>query len=264
MAKITGITCNHVKGINHLDVPCDFYPNKPNFLVAPNGSGKSSLATAFASLNTRRLKLADADRYNGEDWDDTSLSVTFDDDVTLSANADSNEIASRVDVQVVRSGLYANMTNRRVGPRVLSQTKMSVQRCVLYEKVPATVRLNYSVTAERQKYASILRGRMDNLAEAFKSYEFLSELLSCDAAFKTTEGSRYAAAINNFFKGVISLETGMGGDISEDEVLSYISSVKPLSSIKEILDRWYPAKGDISNCMNAIQVIDLSRRSVTR
>lgn len=149
MAKITGITCNHVKGINHLDVPCDFYPNKPNYLVAPNGSGKSSLATAFASLNTRRLKLADADRYNGEDWDDTSLSVTFDDDVTLSANADSNEIASRVDVQVVRSGLYANMTNRRVGPRVLSQTKMSVQQCVLYEKVPATVRLNYSVTAER-------------------------------------------------------------------------------------------------------------------
>ena len=48
MAKITSITCNHVKGINHLDVPCDFYPNKPNFLVAPNGSGKSSLATAFA------------------------------------------------------------------------------------------------------------------------------------------------------------------------------------------------------------------------
>ena len=254
MAKITGIACNHVKGINHLDVPCDFYPNKPNFLVAPNGSGKSSLATAFASLNTRRLKLADADRYNGEDWDDASLSVTFDNDVTLSANADSNEIASKVDVQVVRSGLYANMTNRRVGPRVLSQTKMSVQQCVLYEKVPATVRLNYSVTAERQKYASVLRGWMDNLAEEFKSYEFLSEFLSCDAAFKATTGARYAAAINNFFKGVISLETGMGGDITEAEVLSYISSVKPLSSIKEILDRWYPEKGGISNYVNAIQV----------
>ena len=57
-----------------------------------------------------------------------------------------------------------------------------------------------------------------------------------------------------FFKGVISLETGIGGDISEDEVLSYISSVKPLSSIKEILDRWYPEKGNISNYLNAIQV----------
>lgn len=36
MAKITGITCNHVKGINHLDVPCDFYPNKPPRRVARN------------------------------------------------------------------------------------------------------------------------------------------------------------------------------------------------------------------------------------
>lgn len=254
MARITGIACNHVKGIDHLDVSCDFYPNKPNFLVAPNGSGKSSLAAAFASLNTRRLKLADADRYNGEDWDDASLAVTFDDGVTLSANSDSNEIASRVDVQVVRSGLYANMTNRRVGPRVLSKTKMSVQQCVLYEKVPASVRLNYSVKAERQKYASAIRGRMDNLAEAFKNNEFLSELLSCDAAFKSTKGPRYTAAINDFFKGVISLETGIGGDITEAEVLSYISSVKPLTSIKEILDRWYPTKGDISNYTDAIQV----------
>lgn len=254
MARITGIACSHVKGIDHLAVDCDFYPNKPNFLVAPNGSGKSSLATAFASLNTRRLKLADADRYNGEDWGDTSLSVTFDDGVMLCANSDSNEIASRVDVQVVRSGLYANMTNRRVGPRVLSQTKMSVQQCVLYEKVPASVHLSYSVKAERQEYASAIHRKMDNLAEAFKNYEFLSELLGCDAAFKATTGSRYAAAINNFFKGVISLDTGIGGDISEAEVLSYISSVKPLSSIKEILDRWYPTKGDISNYLNAIQV----------
>ena len=255
MTRITGIACNHVKGIDHLNVHCDFYPNKPNFLVAPNGSGKSSLATAFASLNTRRLKLTDADRYGGEDWDDSFLSVTFDDGVTLSANADSNEIVSRLDVQVVRSGLYANMTNRRVGPKILSQTKMSVQQCVLYEKVPDAVRLNYSVTAERQKYASVLRGRMDNLAEAFQNYEFLSELHGCDAAFKVTTGSRYAAAINDFFKGVISLDMGIGGsDISEAEVLSYISFVKPLSSIKEILDRWYPTKGDIANYLNAIQI----------
>lgn len=45
MTRMVGITCKHVKGIENLDVRCDFHPNKPNFLVAPNGSGKSSLAT---------------------------------------------------------------------------------------------------------------------------------------------------------------------------------------------------------------------------
>ena len=255
MTRITGITCRHVKGIEYLSVDCDFHPNKPNFLVAPNGSGKSSLATAFVSLNSKRLKLADADRYNGEDWDDSSLSVTFDDGVTLSTNADVNEIAGRMDVQVVRSGLYANMTNRRVGPRVLSQTKMSVQQCVLYEKVPANVRLNYSVKAERQKYPTDVRGKMSNLAEAFNNHEFLSELLSCDVAFKVTTGARYCAVINDFFKAVISLGASAGDkDASKAEAVGAVASVKPLAAIKEILDRWFPEKGDVSNYLDAIQV----------
>ena len=159
MTRIVGIGCRHVKGIENLVVDCDFYPNKPNFLVAPNGSGKSSLAVAFASLSSKRLKLADSDRYNNEDWDDSSLSVTFDGGETLNANADMNETANEMDVQVIRSGLYANMTNRRVGPMVLSQTKMSVQQCVLYDKVPATVRLDYSVKAERRKYPSSVCGK---------------------------------------------------------------------------------------------------------
>ena len=40
MTKITGISCVHVKGSEHLDVKCELYSNKPNFLVAPNGSGE--------------------------------------------------------------------------------------------------------------------------------------------------------------------------------------------------------------------------------
>ena len=144
MTKITGISCTHVKGIEHLDIKCEFYPNKPNFLVAPNGSGKSSLATAFSSLNAQRLRLSGSDRYNGEDWDDSSVSLTFEDGSSYCANLDSNEIAKAMDVQVIRSGLYANMTNRRAGPRILSQTKMNIQQCVLYEKVPKAANLGYS------------------------------------------------------------------------------------------------------------------------
>lgn len=255
MAIITGITCKHIKGIEHLTVSCDFHPNKPNFLIAPNGSGKSSLAVAFESLNSKRLNLADADCFNGENWDDSSLSLVFDDGETLSASADANEIAGKMDVQVVRSGLYANMTNRRVGPRILSQTKMSVQQCVLYDGVPAKVRLNYSVKAERQKYPTAVSKKMSNLAEAFNSSWFLGKLLASDAAFKVTTGTRYCAAINNFFKDVITLEADNGdGDTSETKIINAISLVKPLASIKDILDRWSPDSGAISNYLDAIQI----------
>ena len=253
MTRITGITCKHVKGIEHLAVNCDFYPNKPNFLVAPNGSGKSSLAAAFASLNSRHLNLADADRYNGEDWDDSSLSVRFDNGEVLNANFDVNEIAGKMDVQVVRSGLYANMTNRRVGPRVLSQTKMSVQQIILYDKVPTNARLHYSVMEERRKYASFVGEKMSNLTEAFNNHEFLSELLGCDAAFNSTTGPRYCAIINSFFKDVIYTKENNGAP-HEAKATPAIASVKPLAAIKDILDHWFPKNGDVLNYLDAIQI----------
>lgn len=254
MTRMTGISCTHVKGIEHLDIHCDFYPNKPNFLVAPNGSGKSSLATAFASLNSRRLKIQDTDRHIAEDWDDACLSLTLDNGETYRADADTNEMAGVIDVQVVRSGLYANMTNRRVGQRVLSQTKMRVEQCVLYEKAPKKASLEYSVTKERAKYAGEVGKRMTNLAELFGSLEFLSELLELGTAFNATTGKRYAATINAFFKDVILAVPGKDPAEVETRALESIATVKPLAAIKELIDAWLPGRGDVQGYLDAIQV----------
>lgn len=60
-----------------------------------------------------------------DDRGDCSLAVSFENGETLSANARLNEIAKAADVQVIRSGLYANMTNRRVGPRALRNCSSS-------------------------------------------------------------------------------------------------------------------------------------------
>ena len=176
--------------------------------------------------------------------------MPFEDGETLSANAHLNEIAKVADVQVIRSGLYANMTNRRVGPRVLSQTKMSVQRCVLYDKVPRNVRLEYSVKKEREKYLSGIRGKMDNLAQKFKSYRFLNELLCCDEVFRPTTGARYSIAVGGFFKAVLRPVTSDDDrSACEIEAVEAIASVKPLAAIKGILDRWFPGNGDVSKLL---------------
>ena len=254
MTKITGISCTHVKGIEHLDIKCEFYPNKPNFLVAPNGSGKSSLATAFSSLNAQRLRLSGSDRYNGEDWDDSSVSLTFEDGSSYCANLDSNEIAKAMDVQVIRSGLYANMTNRRAGPRILSQTKMNIQQCVLYEKVPKAANLGYSVSNERGKYVPDVGSAMGNLKDLFGTREFLVELLGCELAFKKTTGGRYTAAVDAFFKSVCPPVPSADQSKVDAAAVAAISSVKPLAAIKAVLDRWRPAAGDVKNYLDAIQV----------
>ena len=265
MAKITGISCTHVKGIEHLGIMCELYPNKPNFLVAPNGSGKSSLAVAFESLNARHLKLSVSNRYNGEDWDDSSVSLTFEDGTSYCANLDSNEIAKVMDVQVVHSGLYANMTNRRAGSRVLSQTKMSVQQCVLYKNVPEKAKLDYSVTRERAKYASNISSAMGNLKDLFETREFLLELNECDIAFNKTTGGRYAAAVNSFFKSVCPLSSCADQEKVNVVAIDEIAAVKPLAVIKAVLDRWHPEASDFKNYLDSIQVnrfIEGRRREV--
>lgn len=55
----------------------------------------------------------------GENRDDCSLAASFENGETLSANAYLNEIAKVADAHAIRSGLYADMTNRWVGLRVL-------------------------------------------------------------------------------------------------------------------------------------------------
>ena len=61
MIKI--IEIENIKGIHRKTFNLDIFPNKPSLLVAPNGFGKSSLATAFKSMNNRRIILEDDDCY---------------------------------------------------------------------------------------------------------------------------------------------------------------------------------------------------------
>ena len=159
-----------------------------------------------------------------------------------------------MDVQVIRSGLYANMTNYRAGPRVLSQTKMSVQQCILYEKVPKAVKLGYSVAKERAKYPVNVRPMMGNLKELFASREFLLELFGCDLAFNKTTGVRYAAAINSFFKSICSPAPSADQSKDDTTAVAVISSVKPLAAIKGVLESWRPDAGDVKNYLDAIQI----------
>ncbi|MDQ6988542.1 MAG: hypothetical protein Q9M19_01575, partial [Mariprofundaceae bacterium] len=56
---IENITIENVKGIEHKSFDLNILPNRPSLLVAPNGFGKSSFATAFDSLLTTRMDLHD-------------------------------------------------------------------------------------------------------------------------------------------------------------------------------------------------------------
>lgn len=60
--NIKSIAIDNIRGLEHWALEQAIYPNRPNILVAPNGFGKSSIATAFASLSGNRLEVKKEDK----------------------------------------------------------------------------------------------------------------------------------------------------------------------------------------------------------
>ena len=107
MKKISNITIKFVKGIKEFSFESDLEPNKIHLLVAPNGFGKSSIATAFAKMNSNRLNLDKKDCYQENESYIPEVSITFDNQI-LTADRNQNKILDQFKIKVIRSGLTSH------------------------------------------------------------------------------------------------------------------------------------------------------------
>ena len=87
---INKIVIDNIKGIDHFEFSQDLYPNRPNILVAPNGYGKSSFATAFLSAQNGPIVLK-PEEYHNEDLNNIpKLEVSLNNGQTLVADNNTN------------------------------------------------------------------------------------------------------------------------------------------------------------------------------
>jgi acetate kinase len=91
---INKIRIENVKGydVQGKDLNVNLDPTKINLCVAPNGFGKSSLATAFESLKKSRLEISEDNKHVGQKNEPSSLKLTID-GVEYTANDSKNEFA---------------------------------------------------------------------------------------------------------------------------------------------------------------------------
>ena len=142
--SISQIEIKNIKGIDSKCFKIKLLPNKPNLLVAPNGFGKSSIATAFSSMNTKRIDLADKDYHK----EDTSLSPELSIIVNgqkLTADNAKNEIRKEFDVLVIKSGLVSKATRHFRGSVSSSLEIESIEIC----KIPKKSEFNYKILGIR-------------------------------------------------------------------------------------------------------------------
>ncbi|MFD2204181.1 hypothetical protein [Kiloniella antarctica] len=137
---ISEIMIKNIKGISNKTFKVQIQPNKPNILVAPNGFGKSSIATAFSSMNSSRLNLDEKDHHKEDISLLPELSVTLKGQ-KLTADQTKNDIRNEYDILVINSGLTPKAKKGFRGSVSSSLEVQSIQIC----KIPDKADFSYKV-----------------------------------------------------------------------------------------------------------------------
>ena len=148
------IAIKYVKGISDLSLDVDLPPNKPAIFVAPNGFGKTSVTTAFRSLNRNRLLLAEEHFHNGLATNHPELMVELVDDggsvIVLKANESQNQLSAIFDIEAVGSLAYPKATKRNTGRFTAVSASSVIDPIVLVSSIPPKKTFNYTHKVGKQ------------------------------------------------------------------------------------------------------------------
>ena len=233
--NIRSIEITNVKGIEHEKFDLKLMPNKPNLLIAPNGSGKSSIAVAFDSMNRNRMTLDDNDCYQCDKGNQPELTLTVEDDSrntqTLAANNSQNEICSQFDIIVIRSGLIPKATKRNMGRFTQVSASLEIQSIPIC-KIPNKVTFNYQYSAAKSSFGK--NGKvLPNISGLFR------QVAICDAIAQCDWGKFAGARIQQKIAGIkdqINQQSGNSDAIRQwvtDNVLDQMKSIGHLNLLSK-------------------------------
>ena len=256
--KIKTVTIRNVKGIKDRVFVLDLIPNKPNVLVAPNGSGKSSFAVAFDSINSKRLVLDKVNWHMKEEGLLPELIVEIENDGgdvdQLKADTTSNTLAAKFDVMVINSRLTPKASKLKFGGVTHAMPSLEV-RPIELEKIPDKVDFDYSFSA--QKIAFGTNGKiLPNIGDLFGRPAFVKAFANCD--FTSFAGKRVAAAVKAAL-ATINQQTGTANTICQWITTNLLASLKAIAPLDALASAIGPLEGteftgEVDAFLAAIQV----------
>lgn len=194
---IKSIEIENIKGIQQKRFNLNIIPNKPSLLVAPNGFGKSSIASAFNSMNSRRIVLSDDNLYaeNSTNLPKVSIEYLKEDrsTVNLHATSDSNTISQEFDCFVIN-----NLTKPKgIGSRHGRATAtLIIQNVVLVDSIPTNVSFGYSYTKSKNRFGTNKR-ILPNANIVLDNMQLVEKISSNYKALERANGQRIKASIQN-------------------------------------------------------------------
>ena len=179
------IKIENIKGKDVFEVTfVDLTANQPNIVVAPNGYGKSTIATAFEAAANGKMKISDKDLYqrNAENHPKLEVELCGEHAGTyISTDAEGN-ISRNIAICTINSPLYAKSTTRGFGRTVAATADLRVEQVIVYNKIRESCRLNYSYRAISSIYGN-KRKLFVNISEMLTDCSNIRSLLKIKNCF---------------------------------------------------------------------------------
>lgn len=224
------IEIEHIKGIQKKRFELDIHPNKPSLLVAPNGFGKSSLATAFNSMNNRRIALDEEDYHAENAANAPRIYIEYiRPDGTLAAleatNA-TNTISSEIDYFVINNLTKPKGNASTFGGFANARASLIIEDVVLVDHIPTKVVFNYSYRNSQNRFGQNSRV-LPNATPVLANLKLVEELSECYQALQRANGDRVQRRIN-------AIITDINAQAGTAEALTNWITTHHLNDLKQI------------------------------
>ena len=183
--------------------------NRVNIVVAPNGFGKSSLATAIkcVSRNGRHIIVDDDDKYKKDKTLVPSVSITLNGTEYVTDN-NRNAINSVLSCKVINSRIMANTTSKRIGS--LTSTKGYIDISDIdVTKVVHKPNFNYKVSEIQYIFGTNGRKVIKDISNLMSNKNFLialPDLFPALEKFKTRKRETLVEDVNQTIRNVKDVE----------------------------------------------------------
>lgn len=193
---IRAIEIENIKGIQSKRFALDITHNKPSLLVAPNGFGKSSFATAFNSMNNRRIDLDEDDLYAENIANLPRIQIEYiraDGTIaTLSADNANNTISSEIDTFVINNQTKPRGIGSQFGRATAT---LEIKDVVLVDRIPNNTSFNYSFRDSQAQFGGCSRV-LPNLNAVLANLLLVEQLSENYIALQRGNGDRIQGRIN--------------------------------------------------------------------
>ncbi|WP_332446604.1 ATP-binding cassette domain-containing protein [Sphaerochaeta sp.] len=251
---ISVIEIKNVKGIKGKTFQVNLIENKPNLLIASNGFGKSSIATAFGSLNSQRMVLSKKDHFQEDVTKLPEMAVEFNGQRFI-ADTTRNEINPYFDVTVIRNGLVPKATKRNMGKFVQTSASLEVES-ISIRKIPKKTAFNYQVKIQRTNFGA--NGKiLPNITGLLQNPGLVRALTGLD--LNKLKGVKINREVSDLVNQ-INQQTGTNVKIIQwisDNLLKEFYTINILKDIAANLIRQNLASTDTEAFLSAYQISEL-------